>query len=167
MFVYAGIRVGGFMRNCKKNQRRMYYALYSDRIPIVDENGNEEFEYQIGYEKPVEFYACLSYGQSNAEESPFGTNVSYDRVISTADTSLPIDENSIIWVRNEPIYNEDGTVDGASADYKVAALPLDGLNSLRIAIKKVSNPTRINSVKEDEKKPDSENSETVDEEDGF
>lgn len=124
------------MRDLKKNRRKMYYALYKDDIPILDENDFEELEYKSGYGIPILFYASLSTGQSDAEESPFGKNVSYDRVISTCDTSLPIDENTLIWVKNKPVFNADGTVNGDSADYEVAALPLDGLNSLRIAIKK-------------------------------
>lgn len=132
------------MRDLKKNRRKMYYALYKDDIPILDENGFEELEYKSGYGIPILFYASLSTGQSDAEESPFGKNVSYDRVISTCDTSLPIDENTLIWVKNKPVFNADGTVNGDSADYEVAALPLDGLNSLRIAIKK-----RIKSVVEE------------------
>lgn len=116
----------------------MYYALYKEKKDIKDEHDFEELESIIGYSDPVKFKASLSTGQSNAEESPFGNNVSYDRVISSSDTTLPIDENSIIWVKNKPTYNADGTVNGDGADYKVAALPLDGLNSLRIAIKKVS-----------------------------
>lgn len=126
------------MRNCKKNQRLMYYALFDNEIPILNDKGEEELETRAGYKEPVLFFASLSTGQSDAEESPFGKNVSYDRVISTCDTSLPIDENSLIWVKNKPVFNSDGTVNGDSADYEVAALPLDGLNSLRIAIKKRS-----------------------------
>ena len=29
------------MRDLKKNQRQLWYALYQDKIPIVDENGDE------------------------------------------------------------------------------------------------------------------------------
>lgn len=127
------------MHNCKKNERTMYYALYTGKEQIVDSNGNSTFEYKSSYSVPVQFKASLSDGKSTAEEQPFGYDVKYDRVISTCDTSLPIDENSIIWVKNTPTYNQDGSVNSSSADYKVAALPLDGLNTLRIAIKKVSN----------------------------
>lgn len=124
------------MRNCKKNTRPMYYSLYKGETSILDENGNEELETSASYGNPILFRASLSTGQSDAEESPFGKNVTYDRVISTCDTSLPVDENSLIWVKNTPVYNVDGTVNPDSADYEVAAPPLDGLNSLRIAIKK-------------------------------
>lgn len=156
------------MRNCKKNQRPMYYALFDNEIPIYDENGNEELETRAGYKEPVLFYASLSTGQSDAEESPFGKNVSYDRVISTCDTSLPIDENTLIWVKNKPVFNADGTINGDSADYEVAALPLDGLNSLRIAIKKRTKSVVEDSPDSGENEPDSGDSGSDNgEDDGF
>ena len=143
------------MRNCKKNTRPMYYSLYKGEVPILDENGNEELETMQSYDNPILFRASLSTGQSDAEESPFGKNVTYDRVISTCDTSLPIDENSLIWVKNTPVYNADGTVNPDSADYEVAAPPLDGLNSLRIAIKKRSKSVVEDSSGVGENVPDS------------
>ena len=158
------------MRNLKKNERDLYFALYKDDIPIYDENGFEELEGKPGYENPVPFKASLSTGQSDAEESPFGKNVTYDRVISTCDTSLPIDENSLIWVKNKPVYNADGTVNSDSADYEVAAPPLDGLNSLRIAIKKRSKSVVEDSSGVGENVPDSGDSGAEsgsEEEDGF
>lgn len=143
-------------RNATINTRTMFYALYGKKIEIGD-----EFEKRIGYFEPVKFNACLSTGQSNAEESPFGANISYDRVISTVE-SLPIDENSIIWINTKPTYLEDGSVDGSTADYKVAAPPLDGLNSLKIAVKKVPNVTADNSSDSEDKEPDSGNGGTTD-----
>lgn len=158
------------MRNLKKNSRTMYYSLYDSEIPIYDEDGNPELETMAGYKEPVQFKVSLSTGQSDAEESPFGKNVTYDRVISTCDTSLPIDENSLIWVKNKPVYNADGTINPDSADYEVAAPPLDGLNSLRIAIKKRSKSVVEDSSTTDEKVTDSGSSGAESgsvEEDGF
>ena len=122
-------------RNCKKNERNLYYALYDDKIPILDENGDPTFENTTGFHNPVAFEASLSTGKSESEESPFGNDVSYDRTIITCDTTLPISETSIIWVHSTPTYNDDGTVNKDSADYKVAAPVLHGLDSLSIAIK--------------------------------
>lgn len=158
------------MRNCKKNTRHMHYSLYKGESPILDENGNEELETSALYGNPVLFRASLSTGQSDAEESPFGKNVTYDRVISTCYTSLPLDENSLIWVKNTPVYNDDGTVNPDSADYEVAAPPLDGLNSLRIAIKKRSKSVVEDSSGVGENVPDSGSSGAEsgsEEEDGF
>lgn len=161
------------MRSLKKNQRPMHYALYDSEIPILDENGNEELETRAGYLEPVLFYANLSAGKSDAEESPFGKDVSYDRIVSTCDMDLPIDENSLIWVKNKPVFNADGTVNGDSADYEVAAPPLDGLNSLLIAIKKRSKSVIEELPSVDENTAENGNDEVVDsgsdavEDDGF
>ena len=109
------------------------------------------------------FNSTLACQQDRAtQKNPHLERTSYDRVISTVDTSLPIDENSIIWINTKPTYLEDGSVDGSTADYKVAAPPLDGLNSLRIAVKKVSNVTVDNSSDSEDKEPDSGNSGTTD-----
>jgi hypothetical protein len=122
-------------RNCKKNQRKMYYALYGNKTMIYDDDGNPTLEYEIGYYAPVVFYASLSTGKSDSEESPFGNTLDYDRTIITTDMNLPVDENSLIWVKSVPEINPDGSPRGESADYKVAAPVLDGLDSLRIAVK--------------------------------
>ena len=161
------------MRSLKKNQRNLYFSLYDKEIPIVDDRGELELETMAGYTNPVIFHANLSVGKSNAEESPFGKDVSYDRIISTCDMDLPIDENSIIWVKNKPTYNSDGNVNGDSADYEVAAPPLDGLNSLLIAIKKRSKSVVEDSSDSEENGTDSGNNEDnsgssdVEEDDGF
>ena len=153
------------MRDLKKNQRKMHYALYDSEIPIYDENGNEELETRAGYKNPVFFRANLSAGKSNAEESPFGKDVSYDRVISTCDMDLPIDENSLIWVKNKPVFNADGTVNPDSADYEVSAPPLDGLDNLLIAIKRRSKSVVEDSSTTEENEPNTDDN-TV-EDDGF
>lgn len=153
------------MRSLKKNQRKMHYALYDSEIPIPDENGYEELETRAGYVEPVLFYANLSAGKSDAEESPFGKDVSYDRVISTCDIDLPIDENSIIWVKNKPVFNADGTVNPDSADYEVSAPPLDGLNNLLIAIKRRSKSVVEDSSTAEENEANTDNE--VVEDDGF
>lgn len=122
------------MRPAKKNLRRMWYALYSSKIPTYDGDGNPTFEYRDGYEEPVEFRANLSAGTSSADEQPFGANVRYDRIMLLYDMECPIDEHSRIWVRSSPFV--DGEFAPDSADYEVAAAPLDSLNALHIAIRR-------------------------------
>ena len=84
------------------------------------------------------FRASLSTGQSNAQENPFGTSVDYDRIICSTDMNLPITETTLLWIGKEPSYLDDGSVDPSSANYKVAAHPLDGMQSLRIAVKLIA-----------------------------
>lgn len=122
------------VRAVKKNLRKMWYALYDSKIPILDEDGNPTFEYEEGYKEPVEFKANLSAGTSYENEQPFGASITYDRIILLYDMECPIDEHSRIWVKKDPY--ETGIFDPDSADYEVAATPLDSLNVLRIAIKR-------------------------------
>ena len=123
------------MRSLKKNQRQLWYALYRDKIPIVDENGDETVDYTAGYSPPVSFYANLSPGKGSAQAAVFGTDIDFTRSISTTDMDLPITETSLVWYETEPVLLEDGTADPDSADYEVAAPPADGLNELVIALK--------------------------------
>ena len=123
------------MRDLRRNQRKMYYSLY-----IEQENDSEfdTLDTVAKYSKPIEFKASLSVGQSDADDSPFGKDISYDRIISTVKKNLPITETSLIWYETKPVLLEDGSADASSADYKVAAMPLDGLDGIRIAIKRIA-----------------------------
>jgi hypothetical protein len=123
------------MRDLKKNQVAMFYALYSDSIPVYDDQGRETLETKCGYLHPVSFKASISAGRSDAYESPFGNNVAYDRVILSSNKSLPINDNSLIWVDNIPVYDTDGSVLVSSADYQVSANPIKTLNVVKIAVK--------------------------------
>lgn len=123
------------MRSFKKNQRNLWYSLYRDKVPIIDENNDETGDYTNGYSPPVLFYASLSAGKGNAQKDVFGTDVDFTRTISTTDTQLPITENSLVWYETEPVLLPDGSPDSDSADYEVAGRPADGLNVLVIALK--------------------------------
>ena len=123
------------MRDLRKNQRKMYYSLYMEQ---ENDSGFDVLDTVAKYSAPIEFRASLSVGQSDADDSPFGKDISYDRIISTVNKSLPITETSLIWYETKPVLLEDGSADPNSADYKVAAAPLDGLDGIRIAIKRIA-----------------------------
>ena len=133
------------MRDLKRNQRKMYYSLY------VEQGNDSDFDILdtvAKYSAPVEFKASLTAGKSDSDDSPFGKDISYDRIISTVNKDLPITETSLIWYGTEPVLLEDCSADPSSADYKVAAAPLDGLDGIRIAIKRIA---KSNVPKEDKK----------------
>lgn len=111
------------MRAAKKNLRTMYYALYSDEIPILDEEGNPTFETKKGYLAPEKFKGNLSAGASMLDEQPFGGDVSYDRIIQVYE-NYPINAHSLIWVDKEPVLLVGGYPDPESADYEVSGEPM-------------------------------------------
>lgn len=137
------------MRSLKKNQQKLWYSTYSDQITeyyrdadgniIYDEIDGEQIprikNERAGYNNPVSFYANISAGKGTAQEEVFGPDIDFTRSICTTDLSLPIDKLSLVWIESEPKYLDDGAVDTDSADYKVAAKPAKGLNSLMIALK--------------------------------
>ena len=139
------------MRDLKRNQRKMYYSLY------IEQENDSDFDVLdtvAKYSAPVEFKAGLTAGQSDSDDSPFGKDISYDRIISTVKKDLPITETSLIWYETDPILLEDGSANPNSADYKVAAMPLDGLDGIRIAIKKIAK----SNVPKNDKKDSPDNS---------
>lgn len=123
------------MRDLRRNQRKMYYSLYMEQ---ENDSDFDALDTVAKYSAPIEFRASLSVGQSDSDDSPFGKDISYDRIISTVNKSLPITETSLIWYETKPVLLEDGSADASSADYKVAAMPLDGLDGIRIAIKRIA-----------------------------
>lgn len=122
------------MRSLKKNQRKMYYALFDKMVPQIDENGDETGDPVAHYSAPVMFNASLSSGKGSAQKEVFGADVDFTRSISTTDLQLPITETSLVWYETEPVRLPDGSADPDSADYEVAAPPADGLNVLVIAL---------------------------------
>lgn len=137
------------MRDCKKNQQELYYSTYSDQITEYyrDSEGNiiyDEIDGELiprikceraGYENPVLFYANISAGKGTSQEEVFGVSLDYTKTISTTDMSIPLDEKSLVWFDTEPIYNADGTVNEASADYSVVGIA-KSLNNVVYALKR-------------------------------
>jgi len=143
------------MKTLKRNQRSFYYCLYSDKIPVIDEYGNESSENIVVYEDPVQMYANISpaTGLSNTEQ--FGNLENYDKVIVTDDVNCPIDENSVLFIDKEPEFTEGITIDYRESDTVLGedtATPITvsipaydyivlrvakSLNSVSIAVKKV------------------------------
>lgn len=130
------------MRGLKRNQKSLYYQLYSEHVPVyeTDLDGNiipdpvtgEPLltgDYTVGYANPVKFRANVSPARSEAQTEPFGVQTDYDKVICSCDLTLPIDELSQVFVDWKPC-------DGRKADYKVVKVARS-LNSLLYAIKQL------------------------------
>ncbi|WP_277407833.1 hypothetical protein [Lacrimispora xylanisolvens] len=130
------------MRGLKRNQRTLYYQLYSEHIPVYEKDldGNIIYDpvtneplltgdYTVGYADPVKFNANVSPARSEAQTEPFGVNTDYDKVICSCNLTLPIDELSQVFVDRKPGENK-------GADYKVVKVA-KSLNSLLYAIKQL------------------------------
>lgn len=92
------------MKLLEKNKSTFWYSLYDHKEPITDEWGNETGEEQIVYKEAVTARANISAATGYAQIEQFGNFAGYDKVIVTDDMSCPIDENSVLFVDIEPVY---------------------------------------------------------------
>jgi hypothetical protein len=119
----------------ERNKQGIYYALFSDKTPILDFDGFETGDYESGYSNPVPFRIRVSPNKGENSEQAFGKLLDYDRVLSTSDHDFQIDEFSILWIGRVPEIKEDGSTD-TPHDYTVARVSKD-LNEWLFAIKRV------------------------------
>lgn len=127
------------MMTLNQNKQKLYYALLDNVVPIYetdddgniiyyeDEEGNrmplETGDTKIIYSKPVEFYGNIAMSGGEVEVQEFGLNLAdYEAILVLGKNTLPITETSLIWQNTEPRFNNDGTVDENSADYKIVKI---------------------------------------------
>lgn len=85
------------MRNLNRNKRLIHYALRTGETANTDEYGNETGESTPTYSKPVALYCNVSAANGEDAVQAFGSFTGYSRTLCVADTSCPIDEDSIVW----------------------------------------------------------------------
>lgn len=132
------------MRCMERNKVNFYYALFTKRVPVVDEYGNDTGEFDVQHGNPVKSSANISAAKGETQTRQFGENVSYDKVIAMDNEAPPIDEYSILWIDITPELNADGSL--AVDDEGNVKTPHDyivkkvakSLNSVSYAVSKVS-----------------------------
>lgn len=86
------------MRSLLRNQQRVFFKLYEGEEEIVDEYGNPTGSFLPVYSSLKSAMLCVSPNKGNSEVQQFGSLEDYDRTMTTADTKVAIDENSVLWV---------------------------------------------------------------------
>lgn len=132
------------MRCMERNKVNFHYALFTKRVPVVDEYGNDTGEFDVQHGNPVKSSANISAAKGETQTRQFGENVSYDKVIAMDNEAPPIDEYSILWIDITPELNADGSL--AVDDEGNVKTPHDyivkkvakSLNSVSYAVSKVS-----------------------------
>lgn len=110
------------MRDLKRNQTLISYKNFVGKEEIVDDYGNATGSYKRLYSEVKTRYMSVSANKGNAEVQGFGTQLDYDRTLSTADMSCDINENSIVYI------------DGNAYSVKARAV---SLNQIQLALKQV------------------------------
>lgn len=127
-----------------RNKSKFYYALYVDKVPKVDEYGNNTGEYERKWGNPIECFANISAAKGETSTRQFGESENYDRVIVMDNSSPNIDEYTVLWVDTIPkldsngllLLNEDGSV-LTPYDHIVKKVARS-INSVSVAISKVN-----------------------------
>lgn len=93
------------MKCVRRNTKIYYYANYEGKTEITDQDGNYTGEVEPKYSDVKTVRGVMSAFSGNAQVEMFGTFKDYDCVLVTDDTTCEMDENSILWVDNNPSVN--------------------------------------------------------------
>ena len=121
------------MKTMERNKAAFWYMTYADRVPVMDEYGNEIGEL-VTYNPPVMLRANISPATGSSQVEQFGSLAGYDKVIVTDDVNCPIDENSVLFIDKAVEITDDGKPLYDYTVKRVARSP----NSVSYAVTKVS-----------------------------
>lgn len=121
------------MRDLKRNQKTIYYKLLIGKEDILDEDGNISGDYNPIYGDLKCIEISVSANKGTSETNAFGTDLDYDRTLSTSDVSCEIDEYTILWLDDA---NPTSTLTPDPYNYYVVKKAVS-LNQIVYAIKKV------------------------------
>lgn len=114
------------MRDLKRNQQSIWYALLSE------DNASDEWGNTVNvksYGVPQNVFMSISANKGEVSAQAFGTDLQYDREMSTHDMDCPIDEYTHLWL--------DGRDITKTHNYEVVAVS-KSLNCIRYAIRRVN-----------------------------
>ena len=114
------------MRDLKRNQQNIWYALLNVSAN-TDEWGNTTDVKTYG--APLTARMSVSANKGEVEQQAFGSDLKYDREMSTHDMNCPVDEYTHLWI--------DGRDPEEKHNYIVKAVSRS-LNCIRYAIEKVN-----------------------------
>ena len=114
------------MRDLQRNKQTVWYSL-RDVTVSADEWGNTVNIKDYGKPKK-KMQLSVSANKGSISAQAFGTELNYDREMSTHDMSCPIDEYTHLWL--------DGRAITDTHNYEVVAVS-KSLNCIRYAIRRV------------------------------
>lgn len=119
------------MRDLKRNQREVWYAVPTGTVPILDDYGNDTLEVETIYLPPARLRCNVSASVGQEAVEVFGAQTAYSRSISLTDDSCPLLEGCRVWFGVAP--NEMGD----NHNYIVVRVA-DSKNGFLVALREVS-----------------------------
>lgn len=117
------------MTNLRSNLSTVQFKRFEGKDEIQDEYGNPTGSFSSRYGPLQTASLCVSANKGTSESDLFGSLEDYDRTMTTADTGCLIDENSILWLDEQPTEGPHNYVVKMRAPWK---------NSVAFAVKKVT-----------------------------
>ena len=90
------------MMNLARNTFTVWFQVYQGEQEIVDKYGNKTGSFAPSYGPFQSAQMVVSPNRGDASLEMFGTLLDYDRTVSTADTTCPINEQTILWLDGAP-----------------------------------------------------------------
>lgn len=116
------------MFDLARNAQLVNYKMYIGQEDVLDSNGYITGSPNPQYGEMQSAYLSVSPNKGNSQAEMFGTLEDYDRTMTTADTSCPINENSILWLDGQSTEGPHNYIVLKRAPWK---------NSISFAIKQV------------------------------
>lgn len=113
------------MRDIKRNQQTVWYSMQN---VVADKDEWDNTVDIKDYGEPEKIQLSVSSNKGNISAQAFGTDLNYDREMSTHDLNCPIDEYTRLWL--------DGRATTETHNYEVVAVS-KSLNCIRYAIRRV------------------------------
>lgn len=117
------------MRDLKRNTQKVYFKKYLGEQEILDQYGNLTGSRLPVYGELMEENLVVSPNKGATEAEQFGSLMSYDRTMTTANTKTMIDESSVLWI--------DGADTNGAWNYEVKKRA-PWKNSVQFAISQVT-----------------------------
>jgi len=111
------------LKDLKENQVSFYYQNMGEVKEEYDEDGYLTGDKIYSFSSPVHADARISPNTTEVEDTPFGKDTVYDKMISTVQ-DLPISETTKLFIDVVPVINPDGSTD-TEPDYEVVKVAKD------------------------------------------
>lgn len=147
------------MRSLLRNQQPVFFRLYEGEEEIVDQYGNATGTRVPVYGDLMSAMLCVSPNKGKAESEQFGTLLSYDRTMTTADTRVKIDENAVLWVDNADTSGPWNYVVTKRAPWKnsiqfaISKVTVSAYNEYQAALRSLMESRTANGNEEDQAEP--------------
>jgi len=125
------------MRNLERNKQPLSFVNYVDVEKVKDSNGKYTSEEKVIYGRVQKIGANISGAKGSSVVEVFGTDISYDKVVSLTKEDFErskITENSVFFINVIASFNADGE---PLYDYRVKRIA-ETINQVLIAIEKVN-----------------------------